>query len=125
MIAASLFLGSAGIALSFFPQEILSLLGNQINIVLVLVMQLLGALYFGFAMLNWLAKDSILGGIYGRPIVAGNAAHFVVGAIVLLKNVSAHYQTTVLAAAVVYSIFSIWFSVVMYTNPVKNIPSDI
>ena len=117
MTAASIVLGIAGISLSFFPQEITVLLEAHITTTLTIILQLLGALYFGFAMLNWLAKDSLLGGIYGRPIVVGNMAHFVIGALALLKVVSQTQQIIIVGAAIVYAVFALLFSLVMYKNP--------
>ena len=120
MTAASIVLGATGIALSFFPQEISMLLHAHTTTTLTVILQLLGALYFGFAMLNWLAKDSLLGGIYGRPIVAGNVTHFVVGALTLLKVLSQSQEIVIWIAVIVYSIFAILFSVMMYKKPDKK-----
>ncbi|MDP1676253.1 MAG: hypothetical protein Q8L88_05250 [Bacteroidota bacterium] len=120
MTAASIVLGVTGIALSFFPQEISTLLHAHTTTTLTVILQLLGALYFGFAMLNWLAKDSLLGGIYGRPIVAGNVTHFVIGALALLKVLLQNNQMLIWIAAIVYAIFAVLFSLVMYRNPAKK-----
>jgi hypothetical protein len=120
MTVTSIVLGVIGIALSFFPQEISMLLHAHTTATLTVILQLLGALYFGFAMLNWLAKDSLLGGIYGRPIVAGNVTHFVVGALALLKVLSQNQEIVILIAAIVYAVFAVMFSLVMYKNPNKK-----
>ena len=40
-----------------------------------------------FAMLNWMAKGVIIGGIYSRPIVIANLAHFLIGDLELIKAV--------------------------------------
>jgi hypothetical protein len=50
------------------------------------LMALLGVALIGFAITNWTAKASILGGIYGRAIVAGNQTHFLGGTLVLLTS---------------------------------------
>jgi hypothetical protein len=117
MTAASLVLGITGIALSFLPQEISLLLHAHTTTTLTIILQLLGALYFGFAMLNWMAKDSALGGIYGRPIIVGNVTHFVVGAFALLKVLSQNQEMVILIVAIVYAVFAVMFSLVMYRNP--------
>ncbi len=117
MTAASSVLGATGITLSFLPQEISLLLDAHATTTLTVILQLLGALYFGFAMLNWLAKDSLLGGIYGRPIVAGNVTHFVIGALALLKVLSQNQEMVILIAAIVHSVFAVLFTLVMYKNP--------
>lgn len=46
---------------------------------------LLGAALVGVGAMTWIARRSLLGGIYGRAVVVGNQVHFVVGALVLLK----------------------------------------
>ena len=51
----------------------------------IIVLQLLGGLYFGFGMLNWTAKGNLTGGIYSRPVAMGNLTHFVMGGLALLK----------------------------------------
>jgi len=50
------------------------------------LMQVLGAALLGFASMNWLARGAILGGIYGRAVVAANQTHMTIGAIVLVKH---------------------------------------
>lgn len=47
--------------------------------------QLLGAACLAMAALNWLSRRTLLGGIYGRPVVAANATGYVIAAITLLK----------------------------------------
>ena len=46
---------------------------------------LLGAAFLGFASMNWIARHHILGGIYGRSVIAANQTHLVIGAITLVK----------------------------------------
>jgi Na+-driven multidrug efflux pump len=119
MTAASIVLGVTGIALSFLSQEILAILSEQTTPTLTVMLQLLGALYFGFAMLNWMAKDSLLGGIYGRPIVAANVSHFFIGALALLKVLFQHHEIILWIVTIVYTLFAVLFSLIMYNNP-KN-----
>lgn len=76
MTASSVFMGLIGIALSFMPNEFLEILGQMQNETLNLILQLTGALYFGFAMTNWMAKAVLIGGIYSRPLSIGNFSHF-------------------------------------------------
>jgi len=47
---------------------------------------ILGAALLGFASMNWIARHNILGGIYGRAVVAANQTHLTIGAIVLVKH---------------------------------------
>ena len=52
------------------------------------IAQLAGVLYLGFAALNWMARGNIIGGIYSRPVTIGNVLHFVSGTAVILKALS-------------------------------------
>jgi hypothetical protein len=51
-----------------------------------LLVQLLGAALLGSAAMNWTARRSVLGGIYGRAVVAGNQTHLTIGALLLVKH---------------------------------------
>jgi|GraSoiStandDraft_4_1057263.scaffolds.fasta_scaffold64160_4 hypothetical protein len=104
-----------GVAASFAPQEILQHARVQADPFPVAVIQLAGALYLGFAVLNWSAKGSMLGGIYGRPIGLANFGHFAIGAIVLVKLfLAGHADAGLVAGAAAYSIFAAWFGYVLF-----------
>ena len=47
---------------------------------------LLGAALLGFAAMNWIARGAVLGGIYGRAVVAGNQTHLTIGGLLLMKQ---------------------------------------
>ena len=76
MISSSAALALAGVLALFAPDDLLgtTAAGSASQVIL----QLLGALYFSMAFINWTAKDSHIGGIYMRPISLGNFAHFFV-----------------------------------------------
>lgn len=83
-----------------------------------LILQMVGALYFAFAMMNWTAKESLIGGIYGRPIVIGNLTHFVIGALALIKSAAVQPPIPVLWIAVlIYSFFAAAFSFLFFRHP--------
>jgi hypothetical protein len=121
MAASAVCMAVAGLAGSFLPHELLRALGAPADGVLPVVVQLTAALYLGFAMLNWTAKESVIGGIYNRPVAIGNLLHFVSGALALLKYAtSGRPPLPVLAVAVVYAVFAIAFGMVLFTSPVKR-----
>lgn len=119
MISSCIFLGALGITFTFIPDEIISSLNGTPNPISTLSLQLLGALYLGFAMLNWMAKGSLIGGIYNRPIAIGNFMHFAVGSLALIKIISKIHvhSEIVISLTAVYSIFAILFGYVFRTNP--------
>ena len=116
MLVSALLLGLTGIFLLFFPQEISHYLNlNEANSIF---FQIFGSLYFGFAMVNWTAKGSLLGGIYGRAIVTGNFTHFTIGTLALIKWILFYnYFLYIWVFTIFYFIFAVLFGVVMFTNP--------
>lgn len=123
MSANALILGLIGIALSFLPQEIVKVLTLRSDPI---VLQLLGALYLGFAMLNWMNKEKILGGIYGRPIVMANFAHFMIGGMALIKFlIKGPDSSLMVILTVLYAIFGLAFAFMAFTHAnIKNQKSD-
>jgi len=122
MVSSALLCAIIGILLSFLPDEIAEYLGVEPNIITILFMKILSALYLGFAILNWIAKGTLIGGIYNRPIAIGNLMHFGVGAITLVKvvsNINAHSEI-VNSLTVAYVIFAILFVYIFRTNPIKT-----
>jgi hypothetical protein len=121
MIASAALMTACGVVLQFAPHEALKFFGADASGVFPLFLQLIGALYLGFAMLNYMTRGASIGGIYSRPLVMGNLVHFLVGALALLKHAaSAQSALPVWTAAAVYSIFAILFAVTMFTHPLKE-----
>lgn len=121
MILSSIYLALIGIILTFLPNEIISSLSITANPISTLSFQLLGALYLGFGMINWMAKGSLIGGIYNKPIAIGNFMHFTVGALALIKIISKiqDHLEIVISLTVAYAVFAAFFAYVFMTNPSK------
>lgn len=121
MILSSLLMAIGGVLLQFFPHEILNYFKVDSNGILPLLVQMIGALYLGFAMMNWMAKSVLIGGIYARPLAMGNFLHFTVGAFGLLKYAYfAQNSWAIWIAAIIYSLFAILFGIVLFTHPLKQ-----
>jgi hypothetical protein len=121
MTLSALTMGVAGIILSFMPHEILRYVGSTtITILDPLVLQILGAVYFGFGMVNWTAKANLIGGIYGRPIAMGNFCHFAIGGLALIKGYFSKPEMTLLTLSIVYIGFGILFGVVLFRHPISD-----
>lgn len=122
MATSAILLGLIGIILSFLPLEILKFFDLETSKTLQLLLQILGALYFSFAMLNWTAKASRIGGIYNRPIAVANFAHFMIGGLALVKAV---FSIPALPEATwiftfMYVVFAVFFGVILFRNPLKE-----
>ncbi|MBC5775055.1 hypothetical protein H8S95_13340 [Pontibacter sp. KCTC 32443] len=125
MTSSAIVLGITGLLLSFLPQEILEYAGASSVVLFPIFLQLLGAAYLGFAMLNWMAKGNLIGGIYSRPVAIGNLAHFVIGGLALLKSASTVPDGTAMwIAGAVYTIFAALFAVVTFTHPIKEVQTS-
>ena len=121
MSLSALFMAVVGLAASFMPKEILIYAGAWDEGFEVFLMQVLGALYLGFAMLNWIARASLIGGTYSRPVVMGNFTHFVVVAVTLIKALLAGFHSTeVVLGVAAYTLFASWFGAVLFLPPQKN-----
>ena len=123
MRVSALAIGVAGLALSFLPEEILSHYGADSEWGSELVLQVAGAAYVGFAVMNWMARDVLIGGIYSRPLTMGNLAHFLVVALTLLKVLlDGHLRVDVIVASAVFTLFAVWFGFLAFTHPIQQKP---
>lgn len=109
MTSSSLVLGVMGVLALFMPDVLLSMQGIEAKEATSLLVQLLGGMYFAFAMMNWTAKDSAIGGIYARPVSLANFSHFFVGTLLLVKSVIDQFSLLAVAATVVYAVYAAWF----------------
>lgn len=122
MTSSAILLAGIGILYSFLPNEVMEYLNVESNTITILFFNIMSALYLGFGLLNWMAKGTLIGGIYNKPIAIGNLMHFGVGAIALVKvvsNIQTHPEI-IISLTVVYVIFAILFAYVFFTNPTKT-----
>jgi hypothetical protein len=121
MTSSAVFMAVAGVLLEFAPHEILNYFEASAAGIAPLFLQLIGSLYLGFAMMNWMAKTVLIGGIYARPLAAGNFSHFLIGALALLKYAYAAPNLWIVwALAVIYSLLAILFGIVFFTHPLRT-----
>jgi hypothetical protein len=122
MSLSALFLAILGIGGSFLPQEILAHFGEQTRGLAVLLIQVTGASYLGFAILNWMARAVLIGGIYARPVAVGNFLHFAVVALTLGKAIAGGGPrgAEIIAACAASSVFAVWFGLVVFTSPAQK-----
>jgi len=118
MILSAALMAIIGIAFSFMPQEVLGLHGTVPDTATVMLIQMAGAAYLGFAMLNWTARGILIGGIYAKPVAIGNTLHFAMVAIMLVKAAFTFGAVPLMISATVFSTFAIWFGYVLFRPPV-------
>jgi hypothetical protein len=122
MAASAIFLGILGLICSFLPQEILTFFKTESTPFSILLAKIVGALFLGFGILNWMAKSSIIGGIYAKPLSQGNALHFFTGTMALLRSVFPENPMPILWLIFIpYLSFTILFGLITFGKfPLKN-----
>ena len=83
--------------------------------------QLLAAAWLALAALNWLSQSALLGGIYGRPVVATNAVLYFIMAMVLLKIIARRDAPAALWLIVVpVVLFAGIYGWLLYRGPIER-----
>jgi hypothetical protein len=119
MTASALLLALLGLPCMFAPEIVLAQLSGGSSPVARLVVEIAGALYLGFAILNWMARGSVAGGIYGRPVTLGNFLHFLAAGLALIKAApTLPFPQFIWPLAIVYALFAIGFARAMFRGPV-------
>ncbi len=117
MIISAIFLAVNGFGLSFFPNEIsLLLTNNDDNHFFILILQILGALYLGFSYINWMSKNSLIGGIYNKPLLIGNTLHFLTASMAMIKLVLKFENNLqlIIPHTIIYFLFTLFFGYVFF-----------
>lgn len=78
LVSAAIVYGLSSLALIFAPTEVLGAANAPSGPVVAWMGQLLGGALFGLAMLNWMQRYSVVGGILGRPILVTNLSFLAV-----------------------------------------------
>lgn len=103
-----------GLATSYAPQKVLSLHGTVPDNATLLLIQMMGALYLGFALLNYAARGVLIGGIYARPVALGNFLHFAMVTVMLAREAIDHMALPLAISSFVFGIFAVGFGVVLF-----------
>jgi len=119
MMLSAVFLALLGLLTSYWPDKVLETHGTVPDNTTLLLLQMMGALYLGFAILNWTARGVLIGGIYARPLALGNFLHFAMVGVMLARAAVTHGVIQLASSALVFSGFAIWFGIVLFTSPVK------
>jgi hypothetical protein len=119
--ASALVLLAGGVGFLFAADEILPRLVSGFPAAGAWLGQLVGAAWLGVATLNWLNRSLLLGGIYGRPIVATNALMYFVTAMVLVKVVRPSESPVGMWILVVPTVlFAALYSWLLYRGPFEH-----
>jgi hypothetical protein len=122
MSSTAILLAAIGISLIFAPDNVISVLGMNNSKELSLILQLLGGAYYAFAMLNWMAKGALIGGIYNRPIAVANLSHFLIGGLALTKAAlsNPHIPLILCVIAGFYMVTAFVFGILLSRHPITT-----
>jgi hypothetical protein len=111
----------AGIALLFAPDVLLPRLVPGYPEAALWLGQLLGAAWLGMAILNWSNRSTLLGGIYGRPVVAANLAVYLVSSLVLFRTSGrAGFSSVLWTLAAATAVLAIAYAVLLFRGPLSR-----
>jgi hypothetical protein len=79
--------------------------------------QLLAAAWLGLAALNWLTRSSVLGGIYGRPIVLANTTLYFVSATVLINAATRADSLALWMTTGVAAVMAVLYGLLLFRGP--------
>lgn len=117
MIISSAYLAVLGILFTFLPQEINAYFGIRSEGISVLIGQTLGAALLALAMLNWMTRSNLLGGIYGKPLTMANFLFFFVSGMSYLKAADG---TIIWTLASLSMLLGLSFGYIAFTHPFKK-----
>lgn len=122
MAASAIALGVPGVVASFAPDHLLRAMHVTSSPAAMVLVQLVGAAYLGYAMLNWTAQHNLIGGIYSRPVAIGNLLHFMAAGLALLKALPSIHAAPVWlwALAVTHAILAACFGLVLFRHPISG-----
>ena len=120
MVLSALFMAALGLFTLFAPDKVLGMHGTPPDNATMLLIQMMGALYLGFASLNWAARGVLIGGIYARPVAMGNFTHFLIVTSMLTKAAVKFGVAQLAFSAAVFGVFAIWFGLVLFRPPVPK-----
>ena len=119
MTVSSVILGATGVLLTFAPDMVLRNLHIDANPASLLLGQVIGGLYFGYGMLNWMTKESLVGGIYHRPVAIANFAHHLIAGLAITKGLISNPEltTSLWVAGALYVVFGLLFIMMLFRHP--------
>ena len=121
LLSSAVFLAILGFLGSFLSAETIVVLGTEPHSMTIMMGQLAGALYLGFAIMNFYNRRAPMGGIYGRPLGLANLIHFLLGALMLIKLVIGDFRDPpILILTIGYSVFAVGFGMILFTDPSKD-----
>lgn len=114
MMSSAVFLSLLGVLTLVFPYKVLAQHGTEPDGPTVLLIRMMGALYLGFAALDWASRNAVSGGAGARPLALGNFLHFALVTTMLAWEAVTHRVLPLAISAVVFGVFALCFGLVLF-----------
>lgn len=118
MMLSAVAAGAVALIALFAPDELLSFAGAAPTAPLAAVVQLWAGALGGLAMVNWMSRENLIGGIYNRPLLIANVFHSVVGVTTLVRLAADEGGRVAIAGAVIYGLLAAAFGRLLFRSPV-------
>jgi hypothetical protein len=113
---SAVLLAIAGLTCLFLPDFVAPRLGGASASTAPI--QLTAAGLLGFAALDWIGRNAIYGGIYGRPIVLANFLHGMILTTTLIRlQATPSYSLIGMFAAILAGAYTVLFAVLLFRGP--------
>ena len=116
---SAVYLGGLGLAFLFASDALLPRLIPGFPPAAAWLGQLLAAAWLAAAALNWNGRNTVLGGVYGRPLVNMNLLMYFIGALALAKGGTGTLLASLLTAPM--SLFALVYGVVLLRGPFDSL----
>lgn len=118
MLASSIWYAAVSVPLVFASGLFNVLLSND-SVDASLPVQLFAGAFFGFAMLNYMARGNLIGGIYSRPVAIANFSNLLIGGLAATKT-GGFANPRITGFGVVCLLFATAFGVVLFRTPTSG-----
>jgi|ERR1041385_2342882 hypothetical protein len=121
MTSSAFLMAVHGIVFLFVPEFLLRAFDLNFSPDALIGIQFFGAALIGFGNMNWVGRNSVLGGIYGRAIVTGNCTYNIIGFLTSLRTRLNDFGNSYFWIEVfLYFIFAIAFAMMLFGSPDKG-----
>lgn len=118
LVAATIACAVPGLVLLFGADEVLARAGATPVPLATWLVGLLGGTLVALALMNWFQRQSLLGGIYGRPLVIANTLVFTNATFSSLRMWRTAGGTVYASATVVSALLMLAFARTFFASPV-------
>ncbi len=117
LVAVSVAYAASGLVLLFVPEVILARSALAMPPVALWITGMLGGALFAFALLNWFQRHTMMGGIFGRPLLLANLMIMTNVAFSSLRMWRAERDVVYAIGGVIGAVFLVAFGRLLFVQP--------